>query len=110
MKSHVLRLNGKVVSRREFLKRRGVLGNGHAPGSRSLLPCSHSSVEGFSIGCSVPPCDVEKMNKFVEEHGIKGVYFDPRQKHNCRVTSNAGFAEFLKKTGRENADAGFNGY
>jgi hypothetical protein len=77
---------------------------------RSLLPMSHNAVEGYSISQSVHPDECKMMNDFCHRHNITGVHFDPTKKHNCRITDNRHFAEFVKKQGRENVDGGFHGY
>ena len=80
---------------------------------RSLLPMSHNNVEGYSIGCSIPsptPERIAEANRICQENNLTGVYFDPTQKHNCRITDNKDFAKFLKLTGKVNSDEGFHGY
>ena len=80
---------------------------------RSLLPNSHNSIEGHSIAMSIPdptPERIAEANEFCRRRGISGVEFDARHKHNCRITSNRGFAKYLKAKGRYNVDAGCHGY
>jgi len=80
---------------------------------RKLLPMSHNDIEGYSIGKSLSsptPETIAEENEFCRKRNIKGVRFDPSHKHNCRITSNRGFAEYLKAKNLYNEDAGFNGF
>lgn len=103
------KINGKSVLPKEFRrhKLKAVVPGSFAPGGgiSGILPMSGNNLEGYSIAASVSPDEIDDMNKIVKEHNIRGVRFDPNQKHNCRITSNAGFREFCRVRGLHNNDS-----
>lgn len=99
---------------REEQEHLGVLARAEAkaPGSRSRLP-NGNSVEGHSIAMSISnptPKRIAEANEFCRKHGITGVRFDARHKHNCRITSNRDFVRYQQLKNSYNEDGGYHGY
>jgi len=110
MKAHILKINGRVVTREEFEAHPRVGGGGPPMTCAGLLPMSHDAIEGYSISASLasPTADrVAAENKFCRDHGVQGVRFEPAQRHNCRITSNKGFKKYMKLKKLYNADGGY---
>jgi hypothetical protein len=113
MKSHLLKINGKVVSRKEFMR--------HKVKDDLLRGVGriHRYAEGReekSLAMSVNPDDIPAMNRMIEERGIQGVHYDAtRGRSNCVITSKAGrnawmkvFGQVVGMQGMHDCDGGYN--
>ena len=112
MRPHILKINGRVVTRQEF----------EAVKIDDTLLRGTPRVQGYcdgreerSIAMSVNPDQIPEMNAEIERRGIKGVYYDPNHTHNCRITSKEGRNQWMKIYGKltgmhgmHDVDGGYN--
>jgi len=97
-------INGKEVSRKEFLKRKK--SDNWLEGGRLPLPNTyrdHDPLISDGIGCMKN--QVGEMRETIRKHNIKGVTV--RDSGQLEITSRQGRRELLKVRGLADADAGF---
>lgn len=90
----IYRLNGREVSRREFLRRRGKLGGAGVPMVNQAYSESRPLV---SQALGVPPSQAAMMDEEVRKEGIAGVRYNALGE--CVITSRDGRAAWMKKFG-----------
>lgn len=105
--SHAVKykLNGKVVSRDEFHKDgpiKGMIGANSAMVTVATYSESNPLVS-TALGCHREM--VDEYNGEVKRRGITGVEFLPDGQ--CKITSRAGRAAWLKSLGRHDNDGGY---
>ena len=98
MKSHVLKVNGKPVTRKEF--ERVKISDELLRGATSGRQAYEAGRPGDSIGMSVHPSQIPLMNAELKRHGITGVEYDASKRNNCIITSRKGRARWMPIFGK----------
>jgi len=96
------RLNGKEVSREEFLASASDDWLGNVPMTANTYR-EHDPLISEGLGCM--KSQVEEMRQVIKSHNIKGVVV--RDSGQLEITSRQGRRELLKVRGLADADAGY---
>ncbi len=99
MKIGLPRINGKKVSRKEFLRKKA------EPGVPAIAGAIGEGKPLDSIGLAVHPSQVADYNQSLAERGITGAHYLPDG--TCRITSRKARNQLLKSQNMKDNDAGY---